>query len=87
MKVLRSFLLTVGLLLPLIGIGFYLRPLEFYDDFTYLQAALHGVSNHWVTVDGMRLHYEVQGPSDGKPVVLIHVSEAAPRTGVPLLPI
>lgn len=72
MKVLRGFLLTAGVILVLAGIAFYLRPLDFYDDFTYLQQAFHGVENRWAWVDGHRMHYELEGPANGQPIVLVH---------------
>lgn len=72
MKFLRGFLLAAGAIFLLAGIGFYFRPLDFYDNFTYLQQAFHGVENRWAIVGGHRMHYEVEGPTNGQPVVLVH---------------
>jgi pimeloyl-ACP methyl ester carboxylesterase len=72
MKFLRGVLFITSTLLVLVAAGFYTRPLDFYDSFTWLQQALHGVENRWVWVSGHRAHYEVEGPADGQPVVLIH---------------
>lgn len=69
---LKGFLIAGGALAVLIGIAFWLRPLDFFDDFTYAQEAFAGVQNRWAWVDGQRMHYEVMGPADGQPVVLIH---------------
>ena len=72
MKALRKFLLTAGAILALAGLAFYLRPLDFYYSFTDFQQALHGVRHHWVQIDGRRVHYEVEGPANGKPILLVH---------------
>lgn len=69
---LKGFLIAAGALVVLIGFGFWMRPLDFFDDFTYLQEAVAGVQNRWAWVDGQRMHYEVLGPADGQPVVLVH---------------
>lgn len=65
-------MIAAGALVIVAGIGFWIRPLDFFDDFTYLQEAFAGVQNRWVWVDGQRMHYETLGPADGKPVVLVH---------------
>jgi pimeloyl-ACP methyl ester carboxylesterase len=72
MRLLRGFLWSTGAIALLIGIAFWMRPLDFFDDFTYLQEALTGVQNHWAWVDGYRMHYETEGPANGAPIVLIH---------------
>jgi pimeloyl-ACP methyl ester carboxylesterase len=72
MRLLKGCLYTAGALVLLIGIAFRMRPLDFFDDFTYLQEAFSGVQNRWAWVDGHRMHYEVEGPATGTPVVLIH---------------
>lgn len=70
--VLKASVIAAGALFVLLGVAFWLRPLDFFDDFTYLQEAIVGVQNRWTWVDGQRMHYEVLGPSDGSPVVLVH---------------
>jgi pimeloyl-ACP methyl ester carboxylesterase len=72
MKVIRGFLFSAGAILVLAAIAFYFRPLDFYDDFTYLEQVLHGVQSRFIYVDGFRIHYEVAGSANGEPVVLIH---------------
>ena len=54
------------------GIGFLLRPVSYFDGSMYLREALTGVSSRTVQVHGFRIHYLEEGPSEGKPVVLVH---------------
>jgi len=72
MRWVKGCLYTAGTLALLIGIAFWMRPLDFFDDFTYLQEAFSGVQNRWAWVDGHRMHYEVKGPANGAPIVLVH---------------
>lgn len=53
-------------------IGFYQRPISYFNHFTYLQMELSGVDSRWITVDGIRVHYYAQGPAGGPPIVLVH---------------
>jgi len=62
---------AVALLLAA-GIGFLLRPVSYYNGNMYLHEALTGVKNRIVFVHGYRIHYLLEGPSGGQPVVLIH---------------
>ena len=72
MRWLRGFLWTAGALVLLLGLAFWMRPLDLYDDFTYLQEAFTGVHSQWAWVDDYRMHYEVEGPAAGPAVVLVH---------------
>ncbi len=72
MRLLKGIVFTVGAVVLLIGIAFWMRPLDFFDDFTYVEEAVAGVQNRWAWVDGQRMHYEVEGPANGAPVVLVH---------------
>jgi len=54
------------------GIGFWLRPVTYFDEAMYLREALNGIGNRTVTVAGRQMHYEVAGPSNGSIVVLVH---------------
>jgi pimeloyl-ACP methyl ester carboxylesterase len=54
------------------GIGFLLRPISYFNGSLYLQEFCHGVHSANVSVDGIRMHYLVEGPESGAPVVLIH---------------
>lgn len=60
------------LLLLVAGVGFFDRPVSWFNESMYLRDALSGVRNHQVKVGGYRLHYEVEGPSGGPVVVLVH---------------
>ncbi len=54
------------------GLGFWLRPVAYFNAFQYLKEDLGGVDNRSVTVNGVHVHYEVEGPAQGPTVVLIH---------------
>ena len=54
------------------GIGFLLRPVSYFDGSMYLREALTGVHNGEVSIDGIRVHYLVTGPENGRPIVLVH---------------
>ncbi len=54
------------------GIGFWLRPVSYFNEATYLKEALTGVENRTVTVEGRSMHYEAEGPAAGPVVVLVH---------------
>jgi len=71
MKAIKRILLVVGLLAA-IGVAFWLRPISFFNAYGDMKMFFSGVSSHSVKVGGHRVHYYVEGPSDGKVVVLIH---------------
>ena len=54
------------------GIGFLLRPVSYFNGLAYIEESLSGVENRSLQVDGHRMHYEVEGPSNGPVVVLVH---------------
>jgi pimeloyl-ACP methyl ester carboxylesterase len=65
----------VGLLLVLavsILIGFWARPLSFYQGISELHMWSSGAESSFTTVAGIRVHYYVMGPKAGPPVVLVH---------------
>jgi pimeloyl-ACP methyl ester carboxylesterase len=72
MKKARIVLWGLALLVVAAGIGFLLRPVSYFDGSMYLHEALSGVKSRDVQVHGFRVHYLEEGPSGGKPVVLIH---------------
>lgn len=53
-------------------LGFWERPLSYFNGLTYLQMSAAGASSRYVTVSGHRMHYYVMGPESGAPVVLVH---------------
>ena len=54
------------------GLGFWLRPVSYFNGSMYLREALSGVENRSLTVEGHRMHYEAEGPAAGPVVVLVH---------------
>jgi len=62
-------LLAVALLA---GIGFYLRPVSYLNEWTYLHEDLSGIESRTVQVGGHRVHYLAEGPASGPAVVLVH---------------
>lgn len=54
------------------GAAFWLRPVEFFNTLNDAAFRISGVESKWLTVNGHRIHYYVDGPSDGRPVVLVH---------------
>ncbi len=62
-------LLAVALLA---GIGFYLRPVSYLNEWTYLHEDLSGIQSRSVQVGGHRVHYLAEGPANGPAVVLVH---------------
>ena len=75
MKPVRKLIWTIAVLATLviaIGVGFYERPVSYFNRLLYLQMGLAGAESRNVTVAGHRMHYYVMGPNDGPPVVLVH---------------
>ncbi|UWZ83227.1 alpha/beta fold hydrolase [Occallatibacter riparius] len=65
----------LGVLVSLIiaaGVGFYLRPVEVFNELLYFQMSMSGSHSRWITINGHRIHYYEAGPSDAPPAVLVH---------------
>jgi len=63
---------ALWLLAIVAGVGFWLRPVSYFNQFTYLRENLDGIENRSMTVQGHTMHYEVIGPESGPVVVLVH---------------
>jgi pimeloyl-ACP methyl ester carboxylesterase len=72
MKPARIAWMTAAALALAAGAGFLLRPVSYFDGAMYLRETVTGVSSRKVAVHGYRVHYLVEGPASGRPVVLIH---------------
>jgi pimeloyl-ACP methyl ester carboxylesterase len=69
--VLRVFFAVLALV-AIAGLGFYLRPVSYFNARVYLQKHFDGFENHSVKVEGYRMHYLAMGPASGPPVILVH---------------
>jgi pimeloyl-ACP methyl ester carboxylesterase len=54
------------------GLGFWARPVSYFNGMMYLRMRLEGSESRWVRVAGHRVHYYAEGPADGPVVVLVH---------------
>jgi pimeloyl-ACP methyl ester carboxylesterase len=72
MSAARKALWIAAVLVIAAGIGFWLRPLSYFNNTMYLHEALTGMRSRTVLVHGYRVHYLVAGPESGEVVVLVH---------------
>lgn len=55
-----------------LAIGFWARPLSYFDGLTYVQMRLGGAKSRYIMAAGHRMHYYEIGPENGTPVLLVH---------------
>ena len=69
-----SWSLLIGLFLcGFVGLGeLWLRPVSCFRAYSEAKLLLRGAGSHRVTISGIRIHYYVLGPANGRPVVLVH---------------
>ncbi len=72
MKAIKKLLWVAGVLLVVAGIGFWARPVSYFNEAMYLRECFSGVESRSVEVVGHRVHYLAEGPVDGPVVVLVH---------------
>lgn len=72
MRLGKRLLWVAGVLLLVAGVGFWRRPVSYYNEWMYVHESLAGIGNREVVVAGHRMHYLVDGPVDGPVVVLVH---------------
>jgi pimeloyl-ACP methyl ester carboxylesterase len=68
----KRFLLLLVVLALTAGAGFWLRPVSYFNAVNELRMSFAGAENSSVQVAGYRLHFVVEGPAEGPPVVLVH---------------
>jgi pimeloyl-ACP methyl ester carboxylesterase len=68
----KRLLWVAGGLVVVSGIGFWARPVSYYNEAMYLRECISGVESSSVQVSGHRVHYLAEGPTGGPVVVLVH---------------
>ena len=65
-------LLALVVLALIATAGFFLRPVEYFNAWTYLHEDFSGIESRAVEVAGHRVHYLAEGPANGSAIVLVH---------------
>jgi len=81
MKVMKKLWGVAGLLIVAAGIGFWARPVSYYNEANYLREFLSGVESRSVEVGGYRVHYLAEGPAGGRWWCWCTGWEGTPRSG------
>jgi pimeloyl-ACP methyl ester carboxylesterase len=68
----KKLLWVAGVLMVVAGIGFWARPVSYFNEALYLRECVTGVESRSVQVAGHRVHYLAEGPAGGPVVVLVH---------------
>ncbi|MGA3371472.1 MAG: alpha/beta hydrolase [Terracidiphilus sp.] len=72
MKAIKRLLWILGVLIAVAGIGFWARPVSYFNEGAYLGEFLAGVESRSVLIAGHRVHYLAEGPRGGPAIVLVH---------------
>ena len=72
MKMFKNLVWLLVLVAVALGVGFFVHPLFYLNEWTYIQEWKSGVESRDVVVNGIRMHYLAEGPAGGQPVLLIH---------------
>jgi pimeloyl-ACP methyl ester carboxylesterase len=65
-------IVIVAAVIVAVAIGFWERPLSYFNTLTAVQMRAGGAKSRYVQVARYRMHYYVWGPEAGTPVVLVH---------------
>jgi len=63
---------AIGIFITTLAITFLLYPISYFGQYQRLQRLLSHTQSSSVRVDGIWIHYNIQGPPNGTPVVLVH---------------
>jgi pimeloyl-ACP methyl ester carboxylesterase len=72
MKAIKRVAAVLVVLAVAVGVGFWARPVSYFNEVMYLKQCLSGAESRSVRVAGHRVHYYAEGPAGGPPVVLVH---------------
>ena len=72
MKAIKRLLCVAGVLAAIAGFGFWVRPVSYFSEATYVREFFSGIESRSVLVGSHPVHYLAQGPANGPVVVLVH---------------